>query len=98
MKWMSRRKWLRATSGAISALFLVPGVFAGGHKEHPYRHSDVDMPVSLGVGTVRTPEFSTVAQWYDILVQVEKPLPLLEMRCMMGVTLGAARLEGLQQQ
>jgi hypothetical protein len=46
------------------------------------------MPVSLAVGTVRTPEFPVVAQWYDILIQVEKPLPFLQMTCMMGVTLG----------
>ena len=27
-------------------------------KDHPYRYSIVDVPVSLAVGTVRTPEFS----------------------------------------
>jgi hypothetical protein len=46
------------------------------------------MPVSLAVGTVRTPELSVVTQWYDIMIQVEKPLPPQQMRCMMGVTLG----------
>jgi hypothetical protein len=93
MKWQFRRKWLRATSGAICALFLVPGVFAGAHKEHPYRHSDVDMPVSLAVGTVRTPEFSAISQWYDIMVQVEEPLPFMQMKCMMGVVGGPLDLK-----
>ncbi len=88
MKWISTYKWLRATSLATSALFLIPGLCAAGHKEHPYRHSDVDMPVSLAAGTIRTPEFSTVQLWYDIMIQVEKPLPFRQMMCMMGVGSG----------
>lgn len=93
MKWMSCRKWFRATSGTISALILVPGVSAGSHKEHPYRHSDVDMPVSLAIGTVRTSEFSVISQGYDIMVQVEKPLPFMQMTCMMGVVGGPLDLK-----
>lgn len=88
MKGLFRRKWLLAASGSVCALFFVPGVFAGGHKEHSYRHSDVDMPISLAVGTERTPEFSVDWKWYDIMVQVEEPLPFLQMQCMMGVTTG----------
>lgn len=84
MRWMSGRKWPRA----MGVIFLMAGYCAGGHKEHPYRHCDVDMPISLAVGSVRTPEFSVISQWYDIMVQVEKPLPFLEMQCMMGVTSG----------
>jgi hypothetical protein len=61
---------------------------AGNRKLHRYKHSDVDMPLSLVLGTVQTPEFSVTSEWYDIIVQVEKPLPFLQMRCMMGVTLG----------
>lgn len=63
------------------------------HKEHPYRHSDVDMPVSLSAGTVRTPEFPVRGKWYDIMVQVEKPLPFLQMKCMMGVVAGPLDLK-----
>jgi hypothetical protein len=48
----------------------------------------VDVPVSLTVGTVRTPEFSVASNWYWIMVQVEKPLPFQQMECMMGVTAG----------
>ena len=90
--------WLRITSGTICSLFMVPGVFAGGHKEHPYRYSDVDMPVSLAEGTVQTPEFSVSSHGYWIMVQVEVPLPkrytqfqlmqFEQMQCKMGVTSG----------
>lgn len=79
---------LGVISGTLGALFFVSVASAGSHKDHPYRHSAVDMPVSLAVGTVRTPELSVVSQWYDIMVQVEKPLPFLQMQCMMGVTSG----------
>jgi len=88
-----RCTWLRVISGAICALFIVPGVSAGRHKDHPYRYSVVDMPVSLAVGTIRTPEFSVSGQWYDIMVQVEKPLPFNQMVCMMGVTAGPLDLK-----
>jgi hypothetical protein len=85
MKWISSRKLFNLTVGILGALFLVPVVSAERHKDHPYRYSVVDMPVSLAVGTVRTPEFSVVKHWYWIMVQVEKPLPFLQMRCMLGV-------------
>lgn len=78
----------RTLVALLCLLIFVPVTFAGGHKEHPYRHSDVDMPVSLAVGTVRTPEFSGIGQVYDIMIQVEKPLPILQMICMMGVASG----------
>jgi hypothetical protein len=47
------------------------------------------MPVSLAEGRVRTPEFPVPkSQWYDIVLQVEEPLPPIRMRCMTGATLG----------
>ncbi|MGA2439146.1 MAG: hypothetical protein ABSF57_11635 [Acidobacteriaceae bacterium] len=55
-------------------------------KDHPYRYSVVDIPVSLAVGSVRTPEFSPrKTSWHWILVQVERPLPTKQMACMMAV-------------
>jgi hypothetical protein len=54
-------------------------------KDHPYRYSVVDIPVSLAMGTVRTPEFSPPSSWYWILIQVEKPLPTKQLGCMMAV-------------
>ena len=53
--------------------------------KHPYRYSVVDMPVSLAVGTVRTPEFATHGHWHWLLLQVETGLPFRDIRCMTGV-------------
>jgi hypothetical protein len=54
-------------------------------KDHPYRYSVLDIPVSLAEGTVRTPEFSPPTHWYWIMVEVEKPLPTKQTGCMMAV-------------
>ena len=86
MKRMFRSKLIGTFCGTLGALLLMPGASAGSHKDHPYRYSVVDMPVSLAVGTVRTPEFSVVKKWYWIMLQVEKPFPFRQMECMMGVT------------
>jgi len=72
-----------AVAGALVILFLVPSASAKRRPEHPYRYSIVDIPVSLAVGTVRTPEFAPASHWYWIMIQVEKPLPFLQMNCMM---------------
>jgi hypothetical protein len=72
--------------GLASLLLLGPVSSAKRRPEHPYRYSVLDMPVSLAIGTVRTPEFSVTSKWYWIMVQVEKPLPFMQMVCMMGVT------------
>ena len=69
----------------MGMLFLVPGACAGGHKDHPYRYSVVDVPVSLAVGTVRTPEFPVKHEAYFIMLQAEPRLPFDDMRCMMGL-------------
>lgn len=58
-------------------------------KKYPQMYAAVYMPISLAAGRVRTPEFSVVKpQWYDLVLQVERPLPPLRMRCMTGATLG----------
>jgi hypothetical protein len=72
--------------GMASLLLLGPVAWAKRRPEHPYRYSIVDMPVSLAIGTVRTPAFPVAKNWYWIMVQVEKPLPFMQMVCMMGVT------------
>jgi hypothetical protein len=85
MMLVPKKKLIDFISGAFSMLLLMPGACARGHKDHPYRYSNVDMSISLGIGTIRTPEFPVVAQWYDILLQAEKPLPFRDMQCMMGL-------------
>lgn len=88
MKRTFMRKLFCAMCVAAITFLLVSGVGARGRKEHPYRYSVVDIPISLAAGTVRTPEFAVTGEWYDIMVQVEKPLPFPQMTCMLGVTLG----------
>jgi hypothetical protein len=86
MKWMSRRKLIGVIGGILGFLYMTPSVSAGTHKKFPEKYSDVYMPVSLAVGTVRTPEFVVDSQLYDILIQVEKPFIFNRMTCMMGVS------------
>jgi len=88
MKWMSRRKLIGVVAGMLGVLYMAPSVSAGTHKGFPEKYSDVYMPVSLAVGTIRTPEFTAVSQWYDIIVQVERPLPFSQMMCMMSADSG----------
>jgi hypothetical protein len=88
MKRISGSRRFRFLSGAILASSLVLTPFAKNHKDHPYRYSVVDVPVSLELGTVRTPEFPVASHRYWIIIQVEKPLPFQQMECMMGVTEG----------
>jgi hypothetical protein len=42
------------------------------------------MPVSLAVGTVRTPEFPVKHEAYEIYIRAEWRLPAGEQKCMMG--------------
>ena len=67
------------------APFVVPNP-----KKYPQKYSAVYMPISLAAGRVRTPEFPVErhSQWYDIMLQVEKPLPFRRMECMVGATSG----------
>lgn len=88
MTRMSGTRQIALIGATLTALFLMSHAAVGRRKAHPYRYSDVDIPVSLEVGNVRTPEFLAAGQWYDIMIQVEKPLPFHQMQCMMGVTSG----------
>ena len=74
--------------GMFAVLLVVPCASAKSQKDHPYRYSVVDMPVSLTAGTVQTPEFPVASHGYWIMIQAEKPLPFKQMECMMGVTQG----------
>jgi hypothetical protein len=92
---MKRLATLRLIGPAGFALALLPCIAtAQMQKPHPYRSSIVDMPISLAVGTVRTPPFAVTEQAYRIMVQVEKPLPYHQMLCMMGVTYGPLDAKG----
>ena len=86
MKWMSGRKLIGAIGGMLGVLFMVPGVLAGSHKKFPEKYSDIYMPVSLAVGTVRAPDFPVIFDDYDIIIQADRGLSVNQMMCMMGVT------------
>jgi hypothetical protein len=58
----------------------------GAKHDHPYRGSAADVPISLAVGSKRTPEFSVISEAYFIMLQVEKRLPFARLQCMMGMT------------
>src|SRR5579875_181044 len=68
------------------APFVVPNP-----RKYPQKYAVVDMPISLAPGRLRTPEFPVKkhSQWYDIMLQFEKPLPFSRMVCMVGVTSGS---------
>lgn len=83
MKWTLGREPTHLVGALLGLLLLAPGSCS--RPDHPFRYSVVDVPISLAVGTVRTPEFLVVKHWYWILVQVEKSLPFEKMNCMMGV-------------
>jgi hypothetical protein len=88
MKWMSRRDLIGVICGTLGVLLLGPSVSAGSPKQHKYRYSEIDMPVSLAVGTVRTPEFPVIHEAYFIMIQTEKRLPFVDQQCMMGLMSG----------
>ena len=78
----------------LTCAFANQGSDAGGAQHPRYRHSDIDMPVSLAIGNVvRTPQFPVRHEAYFIMVQAEKSLPFLDMVCMMGITMGPSELE-----
>ena len=49
--------------------------------------TSVDMPISLAIGTVRTPEFPVKHKLYLIEFEANWNLPTNEIRCMMGFQL-----------
>jgi hypothetical protein len=79
-------KCLAAIGGMLGVLLMVPPISARSQKSFPEKYSDIYMPVSLAVGTVRTPEFPVVDEDYDIIIQVQRSLPFSQMICMMGAT------------
>lgn len=83
--------WTTGTAAFVFCTHLATGMPAVARStaaptHHPYPHSAVDMPVSLAASTVRTPDFAVAKEAYFIMVQVDKPLPFEQMKCMMAVT------------
>src|SRR5579862_9502157 len=100
MNWISRHLPIASTAGILGVFLLAPNSLAQGPSVQKYKRSDVDMPVSLAIGTVRTPEFAVKHEAYFIMIQVEKPAtpnksknplpdeelrPFQQLACMMGI-------------
>lgn len=98
MKWMFTGRLIAVIGGSLGVLFFVPGILAGSPKDHKYRYSEIDMPVSLGVGTVRTPEFTVKHEAYFIMIQAQKRLPFVDMQCMMGLMSGPLELSDCKKE
>ncbi len=80
------RRLFRFFSIAICLQMLVPSAGAKPHPEHPYRYSVLDIPVSLALGTIQSPEFTTPkTQGYWILMQIDRsPSSPRDLDCMMS--------------
>jgi hypothetical protein len=86
MNRMARRKLIASLCGMLGVGLI--GTKARAGVCWGCRKAAVDMPISLAVGTVRTPEFSVKRQPYLIIIRAEKRLPFADMNCMMGLTTG----------
>ncbi len=98
MKRMSGWQLIGVIGGILGVFLFGPNAFAGDPKVHKYRYSEIDMPVSLEVGTVRTPEFAVKHEAYLIAVQAEKRLPFHEMQCMMALATGPLEKDGCNKE
>ena len=85
MTRISRCQLLGVVFGAFAAFALAPAVWAAGPICFRCKTQPVNMPVSLAVGTVRTPEFLVKDTDYTIKIRVKRGLPLGQLECMMGV-------------
>jgi len=93
MRWTYRCQGIGIIGGLLAVLLFGPNALAKGPKTHKYRGSEIDMPVSLAVGTVRTPEFPVIHEAYFIMIQTEKRLPFVDQQCMMGLMSGPLDIE-----
>ncbi len=83
MNGLSRRDLIVGVVGALGVVLLGPTALAG--MRWGGRKPAVDIPVSLAVGTVRTPEFPVKRDAYLIIIRAEKRLPFADMNCMLGL-------------
>jgi hypothetical protein len=83
MKRVSRRELIASLCGMLGVGLMEPRAWAG--VCWGCRKAAVDMPVSLAVGTVRTPEFLVKREPYLIMIRAEKRLPFDDMNCMLGL-------------
>jgi hypothetical protein len=68
----------------LPASAAIPVVEVHKNKKYPEKYAIVYAPVSLAVGRVRTAEIPVEKKWYNIMIQLDKPLPFHDMECMLG--------------
>src|SRR5438067_5744635 len=86
-KWMSRFYLFASLVGAVAV--GLPGRSAWAGVCWDCRKPAIDMPVSLAVGTVLTPEFPVKHQVYLIKIEARRGrIPFADMNCMMGTSWG----------
>jgi hypothetical protein len=83
MKGISRRNLIAGLRGVLIVGLMGATAWAG--VCWGCRKPAVDMPVSLAVGTLRTPEFPVKRQPYLIMIRAEKRLPFDDLNCMLGL-------------
>ena len=78
------RKLLARIAGTAGVLYFV---WLPCGLELPPPKPSLDMPVSLALGTVRSPEFPVKRAKYEILLRAENGhMPYAEQACLMGVS------------
>jgi hypothetical protein len=87
MRQISRRQLLGVVCGPLAVFALASMTWAAGPICFKCKIDPVNMPVSLAVGTVRTPEFWVKDTDYTIMIEVKRGLPLARLDCMMGIRL-----------
>jgi len=81
MKGYTRRLWIAILP--LMAVTVLLGSPQLGQSQGTGR--PVDMPVSLGIGQTRTPEFKVKNGVYGIEIWARKRLPVDEINCMLGI-------------
>lgn len=73
-----------AKSTIALACLLTTGSYLHAQRCAVCSKNGIDMPVSLAVGTVRTPEFPVKGKYYNIEIEAKWLIPDEELRCKMG--------------
>jgi hypothetical protein len=72
-----------ALTAIITAGMLFPGSPGEGQEDyHTWRRPEIQVPISLAIGTVRTPPFHVKKADYAIIIQVARRLPFGDLKCM----------------
>lgn len=71
----------------ILVVFILPSTACAVGLCLKCRATPINMPVSLTVGMVRTPEFLVKSTDYRIMLRVRRGLPLGQLKCLMGIRL-----------